>query len=291
MKGLLLRILPKGLSDRLRGTWMVLRYRARVARKKRTGPSFSEFTAKVPAEQPSVTVYITNSNNRSPLELTLRTLFEHTEYSNFEVVVADNNSTDGSIEMVESIMKDNPVRLLSGVSRPQHEWYDHFFRTNSTDYWVGIHEDMVFLSGDWLAELIGYMEAYPETDLLGGEYFPEVHDVPEPVSGTVVTMRESLSTWIFCVRTTLRDHVSTSFEFYRYEDEESGKLIVFDQGGWLMKNMRDNGRTFAVMPDWYVQKWEHLSNITWAFKYDMDPAVRMLKLHQIRDTDRRLKRL
>ena len=291
MKTLFKRILPAPVADRLRGIYLIADYHATVARKRLRAGKLPGYVDAVPSEPPSVTVYVTNSNNRDPLELTLRTLFETTTYPNIEVVVADNNSTDGSIEFVESLMDDHPVRLLSGESKPQHEWYDYFMSTTTSEYWVGIHEDMMFLSSGWLSDLIGFMEMHPETELLGGEYFRPVEGATEPVSHEIVNLRESLSTWIFCVRSSLRNHTSTSFAFHKYWDEQLGRTILFDQGGKLIQDMRNDGRGFACMPGWYTQKWQHIGNVTWAFKHNMSPGIRAFKLHQIRDMSRRLKRL
>ena len=291
MKRLVKRILPSSVGDRLHGLYMIAKYHANVAKKQVRAKRLPGFKDSVPNDPPSVTIYVTNSNNRDPLELTLRTLFETTTYSNFQVVVADNNSTDGSIEFVESLMDDHPVRLLSGESKPQHEWYDYFMSTNTSEYWIGIHEDMMFLSNGWLSDLIGFMEAHPETDMLGGEYFGPVEGMQEPVSGEIVNLRESLSTWIFCVRTGLRERATTSFAFYKYWSEDLRRTIAYDQGGKLIEDMRYDGLTFACMPDWYTDKWQHIGNVTWAFKYDMNPGFRAFKLHQIRDMSRRLRRL
>ncbi len=162
-------------------------------------------------------------------------------------------------------MDVHPIQLLKGKSRPQHEWYNHFAATCSSEYWVGIHEEMIFLSDGWLSDLVGFMEAYPETYVLGGDYFPHFDGSNEPVSGEIVNLRESLSAWIFCVRKGLRDHTSTSFSFYTYSDDAVQQTIAYDQGGKLMEDMRRDGLGFACMPDWFTRKWQHVANATWAF--------------------------
>lgn len=266
---------------------LVAGHHGRILQKKLRAGGLPSYAEAVPDPAPAVTVLVTNMNNRAPLELTLRTLFAHTQYPNLEVWVADNDSTDGSVEMVEALQEDYPIRLIRGPARPQHEWYDHLFENATTPYWVGIHEDIVFLGDDWLADLIGFMEAEPETYMLGGEHFPDAEGVGEPVSGEVVDIRESLSTWIFCVRSDLRDRVDTSFAFYKYWNETRRRTIAYDQGGKLIEDMRAEGIRFACMPPWYLGKWHHLANISWVFQHDASPSRLAFKRHQIWDAERR----
>jgi GT2 family glycosyltransferase len=51
--------------------------------------------------QPLVTVNILSFNRKDDLRVTLQKVFEQ-DYKNIEVIVVDNNSTDGTIEMVKS---------------------------------------------------------------------------------------------------------------------------------------------------------------------------------------------
>lgn len=277
--------------NRLRGMYLIGKYQYTLARKKfRTRKTEPPIDGRLPDTE-AVTVYVINTNNRDPLELTLRTLFATTDYPNFKAVVADNQSTDGSVELVESLMDRYPVELMGGVRRDQHEWYDHFMRIADTRYWVSIHEDMIFFHRGWLTDMIRFMDENEEVDLLGGEYFPPVENGVEPVSHAVVDLRESLSTWIFCVRTTLREKINSSFEFYKYHDSSLDKTIAYDQGGKLIEDMRNDGLGFACMPTTFMDKWHHVGNISWAFKHDMNPAFRMFKNYQLRDISRRAKRL
>ena len=239
---------------------------------------------------PSVTLLITNINNRLLLELTLRSLVQKTKYPNYHIVVADNGSTDGSIELVRGLIQDGwPIRLIEhGQPRPQHEWYDHMARTATTPYWVGLHEDMMFIGTDWLIDLIRYMETHPDVYLLGGEYFPPRPGYVEPVSQETVDLQESLSTWIFCARTALRTHVDTSFAFYKYWDEDRNRTVCYDQGGKLMADLRARGLSVAHMPAAYGLKYHHIANISWAFKLHMREDVRRFKKYQLADVKRRV---
>lgn len=109
-------------------------------------------------------------------------MLTRTRYRPYRVVVADNGSTDGSVEWLNSMTDRIPLEVLRGP-RPQSEWYDLMFREIDTDYWVALHEDLIFTGRDWLGDLIAKMEADPELQLLEGEYFPPNLGMAEPVSG------------------------------------------------------------------------------------------------------------
>ena len=95
-----------------------------------------------------MTIFLTSTNNRLPLELTLRSMLTRTRYRPYRAVVADNGSTDGSVEWLNSMTDRIPLEVLRGP-RPQSEWYDLMFREIDTDYWVALDEDLIFTGRDW----------------------------------------------------------------------------------------------------------------------------------------------
>ncbi len=282
---------PMSLSDRLRAARLIGQYHAEVAAKRAAAAVARRPPRRARGGAPSVTVLVTNCDNRGPLELTLRTALAHTAYPRFEVVVADNDSTDGSADLVRALGASHPVRLHGGGARAQHLWYDHALATVESDYWVGLHEDLLFLAPDWLDDLVAFMEARPDVDLLAGDAFPPAPGYVEPVRQQVVDLEASLSTWVFCVRTSLRDRIGTSFEYHSRWDAERGRTVLYDQGGKLMADMRAAGLGVATMPAAWGRKWHHLANLTWALRTEMPPPVRAYKHHQLRDVERRLRPL
>lgn len=278
------------LRDSLVAASRIARYRGQILTKRlRATFSSGPGVADLPAT-PAVTVFITNINNRFPLELTLRTLTANTEYPNYTIWVADNGSTDGSLDMVRELTAQGlPIRLIEhGEARPQHEWYDLMAETVETPLWVGMHEDMMFIDGDWLVELVLEMERRPGLLLLGGEYFPPRSGIREPVSNELVNLKESLSTWLFCARAELREYVPTSFSFYKHWSEDADRTILYDQGGKLIRDIRETDFEFDYMPTTYAQKYQHIANVSWAFKHNLDDAQRAYKLHQLADARRRV---
>jgi len=110
---------------------------------------------------PLVSVIIVNYNGGKLIERCIKSIL-NTDYQNFEVIAIDNNSTDGSIELVENIFKsDGRLRIL----KLKHEC------TLTTAFNVGImlargkyiafqHND-VEVDPSWLKELINVLESDP----------------------------------------------------------------------------------------------------------------------------------
>ncbi len=69
MKKLIKQFLSVGVADRLRGLKMILDYHLAIGRKRIGTKNHPGLGASLPAEPPFVTVYVTNSHNRDPLEL------------------------------------------------------------------------------------------------------------------------------------------------------------------------------------------------------------------------------
>ena len=111
----------------------------------------------------------------------------------------------------------------------------------------------------------------------------------EPISQEVVDLRESLLTWVICVRTRLRVRVGTSFAYHKYWEEAKGRVVCYDQGGKIIEDMRAEGLQYMGMPPWYLGKWEHLANMTWIFQHQAYPPYLAFQRHQIWDVRRRLR--
>ena len=105
------------------------------------------------------------------------------------------------------------LQVLAEPETPLHEIYDRLYETAPTPYWITAHDDLLILARDWLADLIAVMEREPDLYLVACQRVPGRDGVREPVAGEIIDAGESLSTWLFCVRTELRDRLGTSFAF------------------------------------------------------------------------------
>ncbi len=109
--------------------------------------------------QPSVSVVILNFNTRNLLEKLVPFALK-TDYPNFEVVVADNGSTDGSEEMIRA--KFPEVKLIAFESNHGFaEGYNKALAQLDTDYWVLLNSD-VEVDPKWVTPMVELLESNPK---------------------------------------------------------------------------------------------------------------------------------
>lgn len=268
----------------------VMNYRGRLAVKRVCAHAWRLLPAPRVADAPSVTVFVTSTNNRYPLELTLRTLAACTSYPNYRIVVGDNESTDGAKAVLERLSAELPLSVIHGPRRDESGWFDWMYRTVESTYWVGLHEDIIFLGRDWLSELVAHMEADPDLWLMEGERTPVSPGYVEPVSAEVVDLGEHISTWLFCVRASLRERLpNSSFAFYK-EERDGARTRLWDVGGKLLLDMTDAGLRYDAMPWWFRLKWHHVGNLSWVEKHDTGNVHGRLKRLQREGIRREVRR-
>ena len=106
-------------------------------------------------------VVILNWNGAELLKKFLPTVLLHTETAHCEVVVADNNSTDNSIEVLTKHFPTVKLILLD-KNYGFAEGYNLALQRLSTEYVVLMNSD-VETSDNWLEPLIAYLENNPDT--------------------------------------------------------------------------------------------------------------------------------
>lgn len=111
------------------------------------------------ATYPSVSIIIVNFNSRDFLKQCLRTLLD-TDYPNYEVVVIDNASTDGSLSAVKrSFGSDSRVKLVGNRENVGHsEGCNIGAKITEGQYIVFLDADIAFEDRNWLRELVKVME-------------------------------------------------------------------------------------------------------------------------------------
>lgn len=108
---------------------------------------------------PSVSVVVVNFNGRELLRQCLLTLLD-TDYPNYEIVVVDNASTDGSIAEIEKYFgSDSRIKLVRNSENVGHaEGCNIGARVTTGRYLVFLDSDTEFRAEDWLWELVRVME-------------------------------------------------------------------------------------------------------------------------------------
>ena len=119
--------------------------------------------------EPTVSAFIVNYNTRMLLERCLQSIFSAGEGPEVEVFVADNNSSDGSVNMVE---KRFPQVYL--IRYPHNVGYTRAINPilpmATGKYCLLIHPDTELLP-DTLCRLVDFLESNPQAGIVGGNLF------------------------------------------------------------------------------------------------------------------------
>jgi GT2 family glycosyltransferase len=114
---------------------------------------------------PDVSVVIVSYNTRDLLRECLQTVYRETGLS-YEVIVVDNASRDGSLEMVEREFP-SAVAIQTGANLGFAAANNVAFRQARGQYVVLLNSD-AFLTPDTLLKAVSLMKASPATGLAGG---------------------------------------------------------------------------------------------------------------------------
>jgi GT2 family glycosyltransferase len=103
---------------------------------------------------PSVTLLLPNRNNEGVLDLTLERLVEHTTYPDFELVVVDDGSTDGSRALLGRWRDSRRFRAFTLIERE----HGGVVEALNAGLAVASGELIVQLDGDATVETPGWLE-------------------------------------------------------------------------------------------------------------------------------------
>lgn len=112
-----------------------------------------------------LSIVIVNWNVKELLEKCLRSIFETADSLDFEVILVDNNSTDGSIQMVKEkfpsvILIENEKNLGFGTANNQA------IRTSKGEYILILNPDTVIFP-DSLQKMVAFLDQNPDVGAVG----------------------------------------------------------------------------------------------------------------------------
>lgn len=118
---------------------------------------------------PKVFVSILNWNEREMLSECLDSLSNVTDYDPFEIVVVDNGSEDGSVNMIE---KRYPKTHL--IKNEKNEGFSigsnqaiNYALNNGADYVLLLNNDTQITRSDWMDQLVSIAEEHPDIGVIG----------------------------------------------------------------------------------------------------------------------------
>jgi len=122
----------------------------------------------LPSEQPRVSIIIPTRDQASTLKKCLYSIFDKTDYPNYEIIVLDNESCDaGTLEFLDTLRKHARVRV------ERIEGAFNYSRLNNRGVELAqgsfvalVNNDVEVINGDWLSEMVS-RAVRPEVAMVG----------------------------------------------------------------------------------------------------------------------------
>ena len=111
---------------------------------------------KLPSQLPSISIIIPSRNNFKILKKCLHSITNNTDYSNYEILIIDNNSDDiKTIEYLDEL-KSNPIISIIYDKRPfNYSAINNKATKNANgDYLCFLNDDTEVISSNWLSEML-----------------------------------------------------------------------------------------------------------------------------------------
>lgn len=112
-----------------------------------------------PLEMVKTSIIILNWNGANMLRQYLPSVVEHTSLPNTEIIVADNGSTDDSLDVLQDFPSVRVITLDQNYGFA--EGYNRAIAQVDSEYVVLLNSD-VEVTANWLQPLIAYMDAHPQ---------------------------------------------------------------------------------------------------------------------------------
>jgi GT2 family glycosyltransferase/spore maturation protein CgeB len=112
------------------------------------------------AEWPSVSIVVLNHNGQDHLSRLFSGLQNHTDYPDFEVVLVDNGSIDGSVELAKSFEAKFPVKLIENPGNVSFSAGNNqgVEAATSGRLLLFLNNDVEPFEAGWLKELVNCIE-------------------------------------------------------------------------------------------------------------------------------------
>jgi len=130
---------------------------------------YKDFASTISLTVPKVSVIVLMYNNLKLNKLCIKTILEKTAYPNFEVIIVDNYSTDGTREWLTDLDKENVPNLkiiLNDSNKGFAGGNNEAMKQSDGDYVILLNNDTVVTRG-WMTALVKHLENCNELGLSG----------------------------------------------------------------------------------------------------------------------------
>lgn len=126
-------------------------------------------------EQALVSIIIPNKDEKETLEACLKSIQEKSTYSNYEILIIENNSQTKEIfQYYKKLEKDSRIRLLRWKKEFNYSAINNFgARAAKGDYLLFLNNDITVINPGWIEELLGNCQR-EEVGIVGAKlYYPD----------------------------------------------------------------------------------------------------------------------
>jgi O-antigen biosynthesis protein len=126
-------------------------------------------------DTPRISIIIPNWNHASELDKCVRSIIDKSAYSNFEIIIVENNSTEQSIfELYDQLRQDNRIKIIEWKKAFNYSAINNFTVDYcSGNYLLFLNNDTVVINSDWMNQLLGHA-LRRDVGAVGGKlYYPD----------------------------------------------------------------------------------------------------------------------
>jgi GT2 family glycosyltransferase len=145
-----------------------IKERIEFARRNDWGERYKKIKQRISDSYSKVSIIILTFNNLNYNRLCLESIYNKTAYPNFEVIVVDNASSDGTPEFLKEFQLDH--KNFKVIFNDKNEG---FARANNQGFAISTGDYVAFLNNDtivtrrWLGRLIRHIERDPNIGMIG----------------------------------------------------------------------------------------------------------------------------
>ena len=134
-----------------------------------------------------LSIIIVNWNLKDILRDCLNSIYEKTLGMRFEIIIVDNSSSDGSVEMVRAEFPQ--VKLVASAENLGFGKANNLALQSTTGRYIGLLNPDTVLLNDAFCMMISKLEGEPEIGIVGPKLLTSNGTIQEPCARKLVTLR------------------------------------------------------------------------------------------------------